>query len=351
MSIEFHPDWRNLENAVRNRKPKRLPLYEHIVDPVVMGRVMDVDMTVPSPGNGAADFRSFHEKQCRFWKEMTYDTVSWEGTVVDILPDHGAIYGGKKGPIQSREDFDRFPWEEIPGRYWKEWEAHLDALREVMPAGMKGVGGVGNGIFEVSEDLVGYEPLCLLSADDPEMVGDLFRKIGDLMLTIWEKMIRRYGDVFCVFRMGDDLGFKTSTLMSPVFIREHVVPQYRRIIEAVHASGKPFLMHSCGKIFPVMDDLIAAGIDAKHSNEDQVAPYEEWIDRYGERIGLLGGVDMNLLCTLTPHGVREEVLERGRRYREKCRGYALGTGNSVPDYVPTGNYLAMVQAAKELRSC
>ena len=30
-------------------------------------------------------------------------------------------------------------------------------------------------------------------------------------------------------------------------------------------------------------------------------------------------------------------------------GYALGTGNSVPDYVPDENYFAMIRAALEVR--
>ncbi len=28
-----------------------------------------------------------------------------------------------------------------------------------------------------------------------------------------------------------------------------------------------FLLHSCGCIFEVMEDILATGIDAKHSNE------------------------------------------------------------------------------------
>ena len=77
--------------------------------------------------------------------------------------------------------------------------------------------------------------------------------------------------------------------MSPALIRQVVIPQYKRVIDLIKAAGKPFLWHSCGKIFAIMDDVIALGINAKHSNEDVIAPYDEWIARYGDRIGLLGG--------------------------------------------------------------
>jgi uroporphyrinogen decarboxylase len=347
--LTFQPDYRLIQDAALNRKPARLPLYEHIVDPTIMGKVLDVDMTVPEPGAGAAAFRDHYTNQCSFWRQMTYDTISVEGTVTDILPDHGAIMGGRPGPIQNRQDFDRYPWDELPQLYWKRWSPHFEALGEVMPQGVKAIGGVGNGVFEISEDLVGYEWLCLLMYDDPALTADLYRKIGDLMATIWSQFLERYGDLLVVGRMGDDLGFKSSTLVPPKFIAEHIIPQYARIVSLVHAKGKPFLLHSCGKIFGVMEELLGTGIDAKHSNEDQIAPFEQWIDNYNDRIGLFGGIDLNLLCLETPEAVFDRVVELGTRFRQKARGYALGSGNSIPDYVPVDTYLAMVEAGQEIR--
>jgi uroporphyrinogen decarboxylase len=109
-------------------------------------------------------------------------------------------------------------------------------------------------------------------------------------------MIADYSDIFVFFRMGDDLGYKTSTMLSPDAIKTYILPQYKRVIDLVHAAGKKFLLHSCGCIFEVMDDIIALGIDAKHSNEDQIAPFDKWIDLYNEKIGLFGGIDVNILC-------------------------------------------------------
>ena len=207
---------------------------------------------------------------------------------------------------------------------------------------MKALGGVGNGVLEISEDLVGFERLAYLQADDPELFAALYEKIGELMLEIWTVFLECFGDAFAVCRFGDDLGFKTSTLLSPAMIRQHVLPQYRRVIGHIKGAGKPFLWHSCGCVFPIMDDAIALGIDAKHSNEDCIAAYERWIELYGRRIGLLGGIDLDILCQKKPDEVYEIVLERGRRYRRTACGYALGTGNSIPDYVPVEGYLAMI---------
>ena len=98
-----------------------------------------------------------------------------------------------------------------------------------------------------------------------------------------------------------------------------------------------------------MEDILANGIDAKHSNEDQIAPFDRWIDDYGQRIGLFGGIDVNTLCLKTYDEVFAEVLEKGTRFRAKANGYGLGSGNSIPDYVPVEGFLAMVEAAKEIR--
>lgn len=70
---------------------------------------------------------------------------------------------------------------------------------------------------------------------------------------------------------------------------------------------------------------------------------------YGERIGLLGGIDVDLLCQKKPAEIVAEVVERGRRFRAAAHGYALGSGNSNPEYVPVEGYLAMIETAQRIR--
>jgi uroporphyrinogen decarboxylase len=233
--------------------------------------------------------------------------------------------------------------------YWRHAAPKFDALVRALPDGMMAVGGVGNGPFEICEDLVGLEYLPLMEVDYPELYADLFTMVGDVMMTIWTEFLHQYRHAFVACRFGDDLGFKSSLLTNPRTIREYILPQYKRIIGAVHDVGKPFLWHSCGCIFEVMDDVISLGIDAKHSNEDTIAPFRRWIEDYGERIGLLGGFDLDFLCRREAEEVYEATIRLGRDYREMARGYALGSGNSIPDHVPVENYLAMLRAAQHIR--
>ncbi len=152
---------------------------------------------------------------------------------------------------------------------------------------MKTVGGIGGSVFEMMQDSVGFTEMCMLMMDDPELYEELYQTLGDILVKSWELLIKKYDDAFCVYRMSDDLGFKTGTLISPDDIKKYVVPHYKRVSDLIHSYNKPFVLHSCGCIFDVMDEIIdVAKIDARHSNEDAIAPFSEWVNRYGDRTGL-----------------------------------------------------------------
>lgn len=344
----YQPDYRYFLEVMQNRRPARLPLYEHIISTEIIERVLDYPLAGLEHGS-EKDQEEFFRQYCRFFREMTYDTVSYEITISDILPGDIALQGGR-GPIQTREDFDSYPWQEIPEIYWRRARPRFDALIASLPEGMKAVGGVGNGVFELAEALVGLEHLPFIQIDDPELYEAIFNAIGNMMANIWKDFLAGYGEDFAACRFGDDLGFKSSLLTNPQTVRENILPQYKQIIDIIHGRGKYFIWHSCGCIFEIMEDVIALGIDAKHSNEDAIAPFERWIELYGDKIALLGGFDMDFLCLKTEKEVYDEVLEKGEKFRDTANGYALGSGNSIPEYVPVENYLAMIRAARELRN-
>lgn len=344
----FEPDYRNLVLAARNVEVKRIPLYEHIISPAIMEAILGRKFASLYGGDDK-DMDAFFREYCGFFRQMGYDTVSYEELIGPAMPGSGALGGHIKGAIQCREDFDRYPWDGIVGTYFRMYGRAFAALRRNLPPGMKAVGGVGNGIFECVQDLVGYEALCYLREDDPDLYRDLFRKVGETNLAIWTRFLREYGDVYCVCRFGDDLGFKSTTLLPPDDIREFIIPQYAPIVAQVHAAGKPFLLHSCGCIFGVMEDLIrVARIDAKHSNEDQIAPFPVWVERYGDRIGNFGGVDVDAVIRLPKPELNKYIGD----VVSKCvghGGFAFGSGNSIPDYVPPEKFLDMNEIIRSLR--
>lgn len=345
----FTPDYKNIVKVANNEWVDRIPLYEHIIGPKVMKEITGTSPYDLMFSKDMAESKEGFRQYWDFFKQMGYDTASLEFCICGILINGGALGSHKEGCIKTREDFEKYPFDELPELFFKEYAPYLKNFGETCPAGMKAVGGVGNGLFETVQDLVGYMNLCFLKSDDEELYADLFKKMGDVHAKIWKRFLEEYSDVYCVCRFGDDLGFNTMTLLSTDDICEHILPQYRRITDMVHKHNKPFLLHSCGNLFKVFDSIISqANINAKHSNEDSIAHFSVWVDKYGDKIGNFGGVDTDILCRKSEEEIREYVLDCLNKVKGHG-GIAFGSGNSIPDYVPTEGYLAMVNTVRQWR--
>ncbi len=345
----FAPDFRNIVKTANNQWVDRIPLYEHGIGDGIMQEIAGIR---PQEKMWRGSLKE-QEEGCRefweFWRGMGYDTASMEFQITGILIGGGALGAHKEGCIKTREDFEKYPWEELPVRFFETYRSLMELFEKTRPQGMKAIGGVGNGIFECVQDLVGYMDLCYIKADDEELYEDLFKKMGEIHFQIWNTFLEKYSDAFCLMRFGDDLGFNSSTLISHEDIRNLVLPGYRRIVDRVHQAGKPFLLHSCGNLFEIFDELITAtGIDAKHSNEDQIGHFSLWVERYGDRIANFGGIDTDVVCRASKEEIRDYVLD----CLEKVKGHggiAFGSGNSIPDYVSVDGYMTMVGTVRTWR--
>jgi len=146
------------------------------------------------------------------------------------------------------------------------------------------------------------------------------------------------------------MGFRSGLLIGPDDLREFVLPGHRLVAALAHEDDRLYLLHSCGRLELIMEDLIEdVCIDARHSFEDTAEPVVEVESRYGSRVSLIGGIDMDFLCRAEEAQVRERV----RKTLDACQpggGYCLGTGNSVANYIPIGNYLAMLDEGRRYGS-
>ncbi len=344
----FQPNYQHIVHAAQNKTPVRLPLYEHIIDISIMEQIRGERFGHLLSGN-MRDKEEFFTRYNGFFKEMGYDVVSFECSTGAVYPESGALGGSRNGVITNRADFDKYPFYQVCDKFFDQYGDIYRALQNTMPEGMKAVGGPGNGIFECVQDIVGYTQLCYISVDDPELYRELFSKVSEVSFSIWQRFLEEFGDTYCLLRFGDDLGYKSQTLISTKDIKELIIPEYKKIVDLVHRYKKPFLLHSCGQITDIMEELITvAGIDAKHSNEDQIATFDFWTGTYGDAIGNFGGVDMDILCRHTPEEIKKYVL-RVIKQNIDYKGIAIGSGNSIPSYVPVEGYLAMVDAVREYR--
>ena len=111
--MNFQPDYHHFTNVMNNTKPSRLPLYEHLINPESMENILDESFSELINGP-IVDVAEFFRHYCGFFRAMTYDVISFEVCITEVLPGHGALSGGMKGPIQNRADFDTYPWDDIP---------------------------------------------------------------------------------------------------------------------------------------------------------------------------------------------------------------------------------------------
>ena len=348
--MTYKPNYQNIVDVALNRKPQRIPLYEHYVSYNMIEKITNTQLSRYYWGT-PEELRLMFANYTAFFRDYGYDAVSFECCVTDILPHGGALSGSGKGYIDSQETFDAYPWESVKELYINRFKPYFDALAESMPDGMKAIGGVGNGVFEIVQDLVGYENLCIFSFEEPELYASLFEKVGQILYEIWQWFLKNYSDVYCVCRFGDDLGYKSNTLLSHEDIRKHIIPQYTMIVDLVHQYDRPFLLHSCGKIFAVMEDLIDAGVDilnpiqpcSKDMNPVNLR------DTYRNGIVFHGGLDtQEILPKCSPEQVAEEVRKLIDVFKPEGN-YIFAAAHNIQTDVSAENIDAMFTAAKKYK--
>lgn len=350
------PDAQRFVNVLMGRvQGVAPPLVEYIVDDVVMRPILMELLERPwvQVGQDRESQKAYLDNFIEFWYRMGYDFVRFEQSLGfeenKLLAPDPAPRSAKQrawvdqhhGRIQSWEDFERYPWPTVEGMDFFAFEY----LNDHLPEGMGLITCHGAGIFEHLSQIMSVEGLCLALYDEPELVKAVSDKLGGLLIAFYRHLLDL--DRVIVIFQGDDMGFRTGTIISPSDLRTYVLPWHKRLAEVVHAGGVPYFLHSCGNLEEIMADLIAdVGIDGKHSFEDAIVPVQEFQARYGDQIAVLGGLDLNILAGASPEAVRQKtrflVEACGRRGR-----YAIGSGNSVPSYVPVENYLAMVDEAIE----
>ena len=238
--------------------------------------------------------------------------------------------------ITDTESFERFIWPE-PENY--NYEKFVK-IKDYLPDGMKLISDTPCGVLENLMDLVGYDNLCIMLYEDPELVQLITDNVGQRLYN-YCKIVLQMDTVGGIF-LGDDWGFNTATFLSPQDLRKYIFPWHKRIVDLAHEYHKYCILHSCGYFGDIIEDVIGIGYDARHSYEDTIIPVEKAYERYGSRIAILGGMDVDFMCREKP----ETIASRCQKMLERTAGqggYALGTGNSVPNYIPFENYLALLR--------
>jgi len=294
------------------------------------------------------------KKEIAYQRFVGYDWVNgWIGGMDWPLPGHFVKDtsglerdGGRRfielhtGPIQNWEDFEKYPWPSLETADLSE----MEWLNKNLPDDMVLFSPRGGHNFEFISMLMGYESLCYALVENRELVKAICDRLDDYF-TGFAKIACQFDRVTAHWGT-DDWGFRTGTLISPDDLREFIIPGHQHVAEMAHSCGKSYLLHCCGQIEDVMPDILnVVKADVRHSFEDTILPVTDAKKKWGDQIALFGGIDMDFICRATP----EQIRKRVRETLDVCQpggGYCLGTGNSVANYIPVENYLAMLDEGR-----
>lgn len=327
------PNFENVLKVMRREAPERPTLFELFMNMPLYELVNGGKR----PGNDAIATCQF---TCEAFARMGYDyaTTHASGFGFHAGEHHRkeSISLNEGAVITDERSYEAYDWPD-PEAYDCSWLGKVQ-----LPDGMKLMVMGPGGVLENVISLTGYDNLCFMVYEQPELVERLFAQVGERLVKYYQLALQY--DSVGLISSNDDWGFNTQTFLSPEQMRAYVFPWHRKIVEAVHAAGRPVLLHSCGYFGEVIDDVVAMGYDAKHSYEDNIMPIEQAYEAWHQRIALLGGIDVNFICSKS----EREIRERTRALIERTQvrgGYMVGTGNSVPEYIPVSAFMAMVSEA------
>lgn len=244
------------------------------------------------------------------------------------------------GIIKDFESFESYPWPTID--QIDLWDYYY--VNDHLPKGMGIFACVYGGIFEMlCEYLVGFEELSYMYFDNEELLGKIVDKVGSILIEAYKRIIS-IKKVVCIFQ-GDDLGYTSGLMFSPEFYEKYVFPWHKELVNLAHQHNKLYLLHSCGNLRDIKQNLIDLGIDAKHSFEEKGWSVIDFYNEMHHNMGVIGGVDVDKLCRSSDFELEEYCLKILDNCTKDGR-YVFGSGNSIANYVPLEKFLLMLKIAR-----
>ena len=224
---------------------------------------------------------------------------------------------------------DRRYFAEIPGRI----ERFPDRFR---------VFQIGFSLYERAWTLRGMENLLMDFHDHPEFVRDLLDRIADYNIAQVREALKY--EIDAVY-FGDDWGQQHGLQMGPHTWRRLICPVLQRMYRVARDAGKYVMIHSCGDVDELFDDLVAIGLNCFNPFQPEVMDVRALLPRYRGRLAFYGG--MSTQRTL-PFGTAAEVRAETERLIALGRdgGYIFAPAHDIEGDVPLENILAVLDVVQ-----
>ena len=206
------------------------------------------------------------------------------------------------------------------------------------------------GIFELGCWMCSFDDFLLKMAIDVEFVHKFF----EIVLNYQKKIIEIYygalGRYIHYTSSGDDFATQTSLFLSPNMFRELIKSYFKeRISFTKKYTNAAYLHHSCGSVFPIIDDLVGCGVDILNPIQPKAKDMQpqKLKDTYGDKVVFHGGIDTQ---DILPFGTKESIeaaVKETISILNKNGGYIFAAAHNIQEDVPPENLVIMLEAANK----
>lgn len=239
----------------------------------------------------------------------------FEHKVVEVLPDGGRKVLDGFGVIHLQKDDatgipmefdhtlkDRASWEEhfLPRLVFSEERMNKPLLEELKDDSKRDqpVGLFCGSLIGEIRDAFGVVSLSYVTADDPDLLGEIINTWADLYLKCTEYALQS-GAKFDFGHFWEDICYKSGPLVSPVLFKKKIAPHYKRFASLLESYGINIVSLDCdGKIDALIPHWLDNGVNTMFpievgTWEANIAP---WREKYGRQIRGVGGMDKKVFA-------------------------------------------------------
>ena len=247
-------------------------------------------------------------------------------------------------PVKNMDDWAKLKprYQFSESRFASDWEAQA---RRILAEGAVVCVGIPGG-FDEPRELMGDEAACVAYYEQPELIHDILKTIGDTAFKVLDRVSARVQvDLLSVH---EDMAGKSGPLAGPRQVKEFIAPYYRRLWDMLADRGaRLFDQDSDGDMNAVIPAFLEAGVNCMHpmepaANMDVVAIRRH----YGKRLAFYGGIDKHVLRRSRAEIMAE--LEYKIPPLVASGGCVIALDHRIPNGTPLANYRFYVSKAWEI---